>query len=95
MHPDQSLDRRWLVRNYNDNKVVLVSDLHLGFDVEWHGRGFWTKKPILSLEILQNLRKEILKLAPSHLIICGDLEHYYRIRNKKREQGSHNLLCFM
>jgi metallophosphoesterase superfamily enzyme len=92
MLSNQSIDRRWLVRNYGENKALLVSDLHLGFDVEWHGRGLWTKKPIWSFEILQNLRKDILKTTPSHLIICGDLEHHFRIRRIRDGQDSFIIL---
>ncbi len=83
MNSDQYLDRRWLVRNYNGNKVLFVTDLHLGFDVEWFGRGLWTTKPSWSIEIIKNLRDDILKVVPSHLVICGDLEHHYRIRKIK------------
>ncbi|MHA1978039.1 MAG: hypothetical protein ACW98I_14120 [Candidatus Hodarchaeales archaeon] len=88
MLSDQSVDRRWLVRKFNKNKVLLVADLHLGFDVEWFGRGLWTKKPNWSLEIINDLRKDILKLRPSHLIICGDLEHQFRLR--KPEEGENS-----
>ncbi|MHA1993717.1 MAG: hypothetical protein ACW97Z_04190 [Candidatus Hodarchaeales archaeon] len=92
MLSDQSIDRRWLVRTYDENKVLLISDLHLGFDVEWYGRGLWTKKPSWSLEIIQNLRNDVLKVKPSHLIICGDLEHHFRIRRKKEGESSHIII---
>ncbi|MHA1976860.1 MAG: hypothetical protein ACW98I_08185, partial [Candidatus Hodarchaeales archaeon] len=88
MLSDQSVDRRWLVRKLNNNKILLVADLHLGFDVEWFGRGLWTKKPNWSLEIINDLKKDILKLRPSHLIICGDLEHQFRLR--KPEEGENS-----
>ena len=82
MLSDQSIDRRWLVRKYDDNKVLLVADLHLGFDVEWFGRGLWTNKPSWSIEILNNLKQDILRLRPSHVIIC---EHHYRLRITKEK----------
>ncbi len=87
MLTDHPIDRRWLVRNFNGNKVLFVSDLHLGFDVEWFGRGLWTTKPNWSIEIIRNLRNDILKIRPTHLIICGDLEHHFRIRKKKNEEN--------
>ncbi len=92
MLSDQSVDRRWLVRNFNEKKVLLVADLHLGFDVEWFGRGLWTSKPSWSLEIIKNLRDDILKIHPSHLVVCGDLEHHFRLKKKKEMEDSHIIL---
>lgn len=84
MLSDIPYDRRWLLRKYGDNKVLIVSDLHLGFEVEWFGKGLRVYDPNWSIEIIKTLRKEILEIKPTHLLICGDLEHYYRIKNKKK-----------
>jgi metallophosphoesterase superfamily enzyme len=78
------LDRRWLLRKYGDNSVLIVSDLHLGFEVEWFGRGIRTNDPNWSIEIIKVLKKDILKIKPTHLLICGDLEHHYSIKSKKQ-----------
>ena len=31
---------------------------------------------------------DILDIKPSHLVICGDLEHHYSIKNKKKGKNS-------
>lgn len=88
MLPSQPLDRRWLARKIEDEKILLVADLHLGFEIEWFGRGLKTSIPNWSMEIINNLRKDILDLQPSHLIICGDFEHHYSLKKKKKEKIS-------
>jgi len=80
----EPLDRRWLLRKYGDSKVLIVADLHLGFEVEWFGRGLRVYDPNWSIEIIKTLRRDILEIKPTHLLICGDLEHYYSIKNKKK-----------
>jgi metallophosphoesterase superfamily enzyme len=84
----QSLDRRWLARKIDKNKILFISDLHLGFEIEWVGRGLKTSIPNWSIEILNNLREEIIELKPSHLIICGDFEHHFSLRQKGKENLS-------
>ena len=88
MHPDVPIDRRWLLRKYDDKKVFIVSDLHLGFEVEWFGRGLRVYDPTWSIEIIKNLKRDILEVKPTHLVICGDLEHQFNIKSKKRGQKS-------
>jgi len=84
----QSLDRRWLARKIDKNKVLFISDLHLGFEIEWVGRGLKTSIPNWSIEILNTLRNEIMKLKPSHLVICGDFEHHFSLRQKGKKKVS-------
>ncbi len=84
MLSDVPIDRRWLLRKYDDNKVLIVSDLHLGFEVEWFGRGLKVHDPTWSIDIIKTLRRDILEIKPSHLLICGDLEHHYSIKSKKK-----------
>jgi len=88
MLSDVPIDRRWLLRKYDDNKVLIVSDLHLGFEVEWFGRGLRVFDPTWSINIIKALRRDILEIKPSHLVICGDLEHHYSIKNKKKGKKS-------
>ncbi len=76
MLSDVPIDRRWLLRKYDNNRVLIVSDLHLGFEVEWFGRGLRVYDPTWSINIIKALRKDILEIKPSHLVICGDLEHH-------------------
>ena len=84
MLSDIPYDRRWLLRKYGDNKVLIVSDLHLGFEVEWFGKGLRVYEPNWSIEIIKALKRDILEIKPTHLLICGDLEHHYSIKNKKK-----------
>ncbi len=88
MLPTQSLDRRWLARKYDEYKILFVADLHLGFEIEWFGRGLKTSIPNWSIGIIKNLRNDIKELQPSHLVICGDFEHHYSLKQKKKEKIS-------
>ncbi|MHA1941202.1 MAG: metallophosphoesterase, partial [Candidatus Hodarchaeales archaeon] len=67
-------------------KVLIISDLHLGFEIEWFGRGLKTNEPNWSYEIIQKLKNDINETKPDHLIICGDLEHRYSIRTRAKEK---------
>jgi len=67
---------------------LIVSDLHLGFEVEWFGRGFRVYDPTWSIDIIKSLKRVILETNPTHLIICGDLEHHYSIKKKKNGKKS-------
>ena len=85
-HSSESLDRRWIARKFGEEKVLIISDLHLGFEIEWFGRGLISKVPNWSYEIINKLKNDISKTNPNYLIICGDLEHRYSIRAKRKEK---------
>ncbi|WP_455463192.1 hypothetical protein [Candidatus Hodarchaeum mangrovi] len=83
---EDNLDRRYLLRNYNSKKVFLVSDLHLGIELEWHQSGLDISNPQWSFEIIRTLRKDILETNPTHVLIVGDLEHSFRHFNKQSKK---------
>ncbi len=76
MLPDQSIDRRYLLRKYEQSKIFLVADLHLGFDIAI-SRRFDTYEPRWSFEIINNLKMDLEQTTPNYLIILGDLEHTF------------------
>jgi metallophosphoesterase superfamily enzyme len=84
--PLEPLDRRWIARKVDGEKVLIISDLHLGFEIEWFGRGLKTNVPNWSYEIINKLKSDISKINPDHLIICGDLEHRYSIRETTNQK---------
>jgi len=86
---EDNLDRRFLLRKYNSKKVLLVSDLHLGIELEWHQSGLDISNPQWSFEIIRTLKKDILEVKPTHVLIVGDLEHsfrHFRMGSKKKVQ---------
>jgi metallophosphoesterase superfamily enzyme len=74
MLPNQTIDRRYLLRKYGESKIFLVADLHLGFDIGISKR-FDTRDPQWSFEIINKLKMDLKKTKPDYLIILGDLEH--------------------
>lgn len=74
MPPNQTIDRRYLLRKYGDSKIFLVADLHLGFDIDISKR-FDTRDPQWSFDIINKLMMDLKKTKPEYLIILGDLEH--------------------
>jgi metallophosphoesterase superfamily enzyme len=85
---ENSIDRRYLLRNYNNTKILLVADLHLGFEAEWIKRGLETKKPEWSFEIVDQLKNDLEKTLADQLIILGDLEHsFIHFRDIKRAKA--------
>jgi len=74
---ENSIDRRYLLRKYNNTKILLVADLHLGFEAEWAKKGLETRKPEWSFKIIDQLKKDIEETLADQLIILGDLEHSF------------------
>ncbi len=70
------IDRRYLLRKYNRFKLILVADLHLGFDIGISSR-FDTREPRWSYEIIDNLKIDIETTKSEYLIVLGDLEHTF------------------
>ncbi|MFX0051636.1 MAG: metallophosphoesterase [Candidatus Hermodarchaeota archaeon] len=86
MFNEDALDRRYLLRKYNDSKVMIVSDLHLGFEAEWSYRGLDTREPQWSFTIINNLKNDIKNTKPNYLIILGDLEHSFGHYRRSKEE---------
>lgn len=85
---ENSVDRRYLLRKYNNTKILLVADLHLGFEAEWVKRGLETKKPEWSFEIIDQLKRDLEETLADQLIILGDLEHsFIHFRSMKRDKN--------
>lgn len=80
------IDRRYLLRKYNRSKLLLVADLHLGFDIGLSSR-FDTREPRWSYEIIDNLKMDIETTKPEYLIVLGDLEHTF-IHQKSSEKNT-------
>ncbi|MFW9903007.1 MAG: hypothetical protein ACFFFH_01625 [Candidatus Thorarchaeota archaeon] len=74
---ENSIDRRYLLRKYNNTKILLVADLHLGFEAEWIKRGLEAKKPEWSFKIIDQLKNDLEETLADQLIILGDLEHSF------------------
>ncbi len=70
-------DRRYLLRKYDDSKILFVSDLHLGFESEWLPHGLKTREPSWSYEIIDHLRSDIRNTKPKYLFFLGDIEHSF------------------
>ncbi|UCG01009.1 MAG: metallophosphoesterase [Candidatus Heimdallarchaeota archaeon] len=88
MAHENSIDRRYLLRKFNNTKVLLVADLHLGFEAEWANRGLKSSKPEWSFEIIDQLKKDIEETLTDQLIILGDLEHsFIHFRSLKRKEN--------
>ncbi|MFX0015469.1 MAG: hypothetical protein ACFFB2_12450 [Promethearchaeota archaeon] len=84
----KSIDRRYLLRKYNNSRILLISDLHLGFEAEWFSKGLNVREPGWSFKIINQLREDLEVTLPNHLIILGDLEHsfvHFRSMRKKDE----------
>jgi len=77
MSSEDETDRRYLLRKYNDSKVMIVADLHLGFEAEWSDKGLDTSEPHWSYKIIDQLKNDILETNPDQLLILGDLEHSF------------------
>ncbi|MFX0124304.1 MAG: hypothetical protein ACFFAE_11750 [Candidatus Hodarchaeota archaeon] len=77
MAHENSIDRRYLLRKYNNTKILLVADLHLGFEAEWTNKGLEARRPEWSIEITDQLKRDIKETLADHLIILGDLEHSF------------------
>ncbi|NHJ02463.1 MAG: hypothetical protein EAX86_10035 [Candidatus Heimdallarchaeota archaeon] len=72
---DDTVDRRYLLRKFHQSKVILVADLHLGFEAEWSHRGIDSKDPSISYTIIDRLMSDINRTKANHLIILGDIFH--------------------
>ncbi len=77
MSHENSIDRRYLLRKYNNSKIFLIADLHLGFEAEWAHKGLDIREPNWSFEVIDQLKNDIKKTLPDRLIILGDLEHSF------------------
>ena len=77
MLPTEEIDRRYLLRKINDQKIFIVSDLHLGFEEEWVQKGLNTRPPSWSFQIIDTLHADLLKTKPDIMLILGDLEHSF------------------
>ncbi|UCG90357.1 MAG: metallophosphoesterase [Candidatus Heimdallarchaeota archaeon] len=77
MFNEEEIDRRYLLRRYNDLKILLVADLHLGFEAEWSRKGLETREPTWSYKVINRLKKDIKETHPDQLIILGDIEHSF------------------
>ncbi|UCE14250.1 MAG: metallophosphoesterase [Candidatus Heimdallarchaeota archaeon] len=89
MSSGEETDRRYLLRKYNNNRVMIVSDLHLGFEAEWSDKGLDTREPHWSYKIIDQLKNEVSKTNPNQLLILGDLEHsfiHFKSSEKDKER---------
>jgi len=86
MFNEDAIDRRYLLRKYSDSKVMIVSDLHLGFEAEWSRKGLDTREPQWTFKIINNLKNDIEKTKPNYLVILGDLEHSFSHYRKSKEE---------
>jgi metallophosphoesterase superfamily enzyme len=86
--PGQVIDRRYLLRKYNGSKLLLVADLHLGFDIGLSSR-FDNREPRWSYDIIDKLKMDIETTKSEYLIVLGDLEHTF-IHEKSTEKGTEN-----
>ncbi|MFX1516758.1 MAG: hypothetical protein ACFFC6_10635 [Promethearchaeota archaeon] len=74
---ENSIDRRYLLRKFDNTKILLVADLHLGFEAEWAKKGLATRNPAWSFKIIDQLKSDIEETLTDQLIILGDLEHSF------------------
>lgn len=82
-----SIDRRYLLRKYNNSKILLVADLHLGFEAEWANKGLEARLPEWSFEIIDELKKDLEETLADQLIVLGDLEHsFIHFKSLKRKK---------
>ncbi|MHA2244374.1 MAG: hypothetical protein ACXADY_05355 [Candidatus Hodarchaeales archaeon] len=88
MIKEKAIDRRYLLRKYNNSKILLIADLHLGFEAEWLHKGLDIREPNWSFRVIDRLKEDIKKTVPNHLIILGDLEHSFT--HFKGSSGSKN-----
>jgi metallophosphoesterase superfamily enzyme len=77
MKNHKEIDRRYLLRKYNDSKIMLVSDLHLGFEGEWVRHGLKTRELSWSFEIIDRLRNDIRNTNAECIFFLGDIEHSF------------------
>ena len=84
---ENSIDRRYLLRKYNNTKILLVADLHLGFEAEWVKSGLEARQPEWSFKIIDQLKGDLEETLADQLIILGDLEHsFIHFRSIKRDR---------
>tara|TARA_B100000315_G_C14556465_1_gene578404 strand:+ start:644 stop:1450 length:807 start_codon:yes stop_codon:yes gene_type:complete len=57
-------------------KILVISDLHLGYEGELEERGFFIPKFQLK-DVLQGVGKILKKIKPEKIIISGDMKHNY------------------
>lgn len=88
MFNEKAIDRRYLLRKYNNSKMLLIADLHLGFEAEWLSKGLDIREPNWSFRVVNRLKNDIEQTNPDHLIILGDLEHSFT--HFKGSNGSKN-----
>lgn len=88
MFNEKEIDRRYLLRRYNNSKLLLVADLHLGFEAEWSHKGLDIREPNWSIEVINRLKKDIEETHPDHLILLGDIEHSFA--HFKRSKNNQN-----
>lgn len=82
---NNTIDRRYLLRKYNNSKILIVADLHLGFEAEWSRKGLDTREPDWSYKVIDRLKNDIKETKPDHVIILGDLEHsFLHFKGSKR-----------
>ena len=77
MIKEKAIDRRYLLRKYNNSKILLIADLHLGFEAEWLHKGLDIREPNWSFRVIDRLKEDIETTVTNHLIILGDLEHSF------------------
>ncbi len=64
----------WLSRE----KILIISDLHLGYEESLHRKGILVPKFQLQ-EIIKAMKKIFQKIKPAKIIINGDLKHEFGI----------------
>ena len=56
------------------DKILILNDLHLGYEESLHRRGVFVPKFQLQ-EIIQSLERILKNIKPNKIIINGDLKH--------------------
>ena len=77
MFQQNTIDRRYLLRKYDNSKILIVADRHLGFEAEWSRKGLDTREPDWSYKVIDRLKNDIKETSPDHILILGDLEHSF------------------
>lgn len=86
MNNYNEIDRRYLLRKYDDSKILFVSDLHLGFEDEWFRHGLKTREPSWSFEIVDRLSNDIGKTKPDRVFFLGDIEHSFSHSRRSKDE---------
>lgn len=84
MLPTEEIDRRYLLRNFNGQKVFIISDLHLGFEEEWTEKGLNTRPPSWTYSVIDTLYADLIQAKPDLILILGDFEHSFPHFRKKK-----------